>query len=340
MLEFLECRDKAFGHRDMPLPAAFRKRLLTVPIRPRYRNLLVSGLKSWLIQHGGLALQIRSGFFHELSFVASFFDVQRRIYPSLQLEEAHRQGLLGVTTVPFAVFDDTGNALSILNATEMDVVIAHQTYRTVQIGTVGTLPECRGRGLAALLLESVLEHYAPRTDFQLLFANESVVNFYPKFGFVPVQQTRFERIPSTDRPLDLSRLDLACSADLGLLRSLIHDRESVSHVIDVSNCGWLTEFYCTMQLADCLWVDQCQSTILVARVDGQVLTLYDLITREISIAFFEALSWPGISRIRLGFTPDRFQGGFETQPHEEPMLVRGHFPFGIGPFTFPVLAQT
>ncbi|MCY1664961.1 GNAT family N-acetyltransferase [Rhizobium sp. SL86] len=52
-----------------------------------------------------------------------------------------------------------------------------------QLGAVATRPEDRGRGLARRLLNHVLAEADSEGTPVLLFANPSVVDFYPRFGF-------------------------------------------------------------------------------------------------------------------------------------------------------------
>lgn len=44
-----------------------------------------------------------------------------------------------------------------------------------------THPDYRGQGLAKKLLEHVIAKYEDQYDFLYLFANDTVLDFYPKF---------------------------------------------------------------------------------------------------------------------------------------------------------------
>lgn len=46
-----------------------------------------------------------------------------------------------------------------------------------------TDPDYRGRGLSCWLIDRVLEDFEQQVDFVFLYANDSVLDFYPKFGF-------------------------------------------------------------------------------------------------------------------------------------------------------------
>lgn len=46
-----------------------------------------------------------------------------------------------------------------------------------------TDPDYRGRGLSRWLIDRVLEDFEQQVDFIFLYANDSVLDFYPKLGF-------------------------------------------------------------------------------------------------------------------------------------------------------------
>jgi predicted GNAT family N-acyltransferase len=75
-----------------------------------------------------------------------------------------------------------------------------------RVGRVALLPECRGRGWGALLLQAVLDH-ARALGFRevRLHAQSYACPFYERFGFVPVGQEFMEAgIPHREMRLILA----------------------------------------------------------------------------------------------------------------------------------------
>lgn len=70
---------------------------------------------------------------------------------------------------------------------ELQGVIRHY----LQLGTVMTDDSCRGQGLNRWLLQHVLAEYRDAMDGVYLFANDSVLDYYPRFGFVPVKEYEY-----------------------------------------------------------------------------------------------------------------------------------------------------
>jgi GNAT superfamily N-acetyltransferase len=117
----------------------------------------------------------------------------------------------------FALHNDRKLA-SIIGVMNMHCLFGGVEYQGVQLGAVGTLPNFCGRGLSGQLMNRVLaEHSGPEKPV-ILFANDTVLDFYPRFGFRPVAQKRFmlsRKLQPAMRPI--RRLDLAMRADRALL---------------------------------------------------------------------------------------------------------------------------
>ncbi|MGM1020539.1 MAG: GNAT family N-acetyltransferase [Bacillota bacterium] len=79
----------------------------------------------------------------------------------------------------------------------MNFDLLGENRKYIQIGTVMTHTNYRNQGLSRFLLECVLQDWYDNGDAMYLFANDSVKEFYPKFGFVPAQEYQFNRKAST-----------------------------------------------------------------------------------------------------------------------------------------------
>ncbi|MBP8083428.1 MAG: GNAT family N-acetyltransferase [Spirochaetes bacterium] len=91
-------------------------------------------------------------------------------------------GCIDGSYVPHSFAQD-GKIIANVSVTRSDMMINNKSAKAIQIGTVMTDPSFRGQGLSRKLIEVVLKEYSG-ADFVYLFANDSVLDFYPKFGFV------------------------------------------------------------------------------------------------------------------------------------------------------------
>jgi len=76
-----------------------------------------------------------------------------------------------------------------VNIMHFDICGAKKNY--IQLGTVMTDSSYCGKGLNRYIMENILEEYKGNTDGIYLFANDTVLDYYPKFGFVPSKEYEY-----------------------------------------------------------------------------------------------------------------------------------------------------
>lgn len=168
---------------------------------------------------------------------------------------------------------------------KMTVVCNGIEYKAIQVGTVMTHPEFRNQGLSKKLLNHIIEKYENETDFIYLFANKTVLNFYPKFGFENVQESSFslyiadlkkQPVPTkTIRPLDIENLN-----DLLLMKEFAKKRTSISTKLAVKNNEHLLMFYFLLVFNDVIFYIEEEDVIVLFKKEGEQLHIYDVISRK------------------------------------------------------------
>jgi predicted N-acetyltransferase YhbS len=84
--------------------------------------------------------------------------------------------------MPYSLMDGDRMVANV-SANRMEFEIDGQIKHYIQIGTVMTAKEYRNLGLGRNLMEKVIATYEDKCDGIYLFANDSVLSYYPKFGF-------------------------------------------------------------------------------------------------------------------------------------------------------------
>ena len=97
-------------------------------------------------------------------------------------ERWYQNGFWPDSCMPYSLFD-LQKMVSHVTATIFTFALEGKTLKALQLGTVMTDPDYRGRGLSRWLIDRVLEDFEQQVDFVFLYANDSVLDFYPKFGF-------------------------------------------------------------------------------------------------------------------------------------------------------------
>nr|WP_307897013.1 GNAT family N-acetyltransferase [Clostridium botulinum] len=111
----------------------------------------------------------------------SFNTLTEKTY-GFNFKQWYEDGYWGDKYIPYSLLDGD-NVVSNVSVNIIDFLILGEEKRYVQIGTVMTDEEYRGQGLCRTLMERVIKEWEDKCDLIYLFANDSVLDFYPKFGF-------------------------------------------------------------------------------------------------------------------------------------------------------------
>ncbi|MFR5071026.1 MAG: GNAT family N-acetyltransferase [Bianqueaceae bacterium] len=131
----------------------------------------------------------------------------------LSFSEWWRRGYWTDSYIPY-VFVDGGKVVANASVNLMDLMWHGQPKRYIQIGTVMTDAAYRHQGLSRTLLQEIIGDWADKSDALYLFANDTVLDFYPKFGFQR-GNTSTARPPTATR--NGRKLDMETEADRQIL---------------------------------------------------------------------------------------------------------------------------
>ncbi len=261
------------------------------------------------------------------------------------LEEFYQLGYLDSWYVPFSLFlNDT--AIANVSASRFTLMLDGKPRRAVQIGTVMTHPEYRGRGHAATLMKQVIETYKADTDLFFLFANNSTFDFYPRFDFQQVTETHFSLALQSDTAdfTDLEQLDLNDEEIRATVRRFVKQRVPVSNRFGVLEGEDIFLFHAMYLVPDSLFKLSDPECLLFMQWQGTTLHLYDIISHKpVSFAAIQhAIPVPPTSDIIFHFTPDKLglmdHPDLEQQPitpDEDAFFVRSATPLFASPFQRP-----
>ena len=194
------------------------------------------------------------------------------------------QGLLGDNYIPYSFFSD-GKVISNVSANLYTAQIYDKTYEVVQIGTVMTDPDYRGQGLAARLMRELLSNYYRENTLLFLFANASVLAFYPKFGFVRSGQKRYvfdaDALREVSRENTFRKLDWAISADRELFMRIASDRTPISRQFGLQGSSSPRMIYLTDDAYNqSLYYSESRDIAVCMSVEKEQITVHDIFLRK------------------------------------------------------------
>lgn len=247
----------------------------------------------------------------------------------------HAAGHFGDMYVPH-VMAEGKEVISNVSVNRMQFDIGGKIKNFIQLGTVMTDTEYRGQGLNRKLMEAVIREYADKADGIYLFGNDSVLDYYPKFGFVPCEEYEYYFTYENNEsviPYSMEKVNMADEARAKRVYDIIENyfvRENVPNENDAmymsENIG-LYHFWLDSEYSDSVYyLPECGAYV-VGGVENRKLYLYEIIGKRrvkperVAKAFGE-----GFSEVVLGYTPVHREG-LSVRIHKEEdctLFVRGN----------------
>ncbi len=256
---------------------------------------------------------------------------------------------------------EDGEVLASAGVYRMEMLVRGEKQVWLQLGAVATRKARRGEGLSRRVLDDIFDHYSrrcPGAPF-FLFANDSVLDFYPRFGFrrlrdqqpwlhdqqpwLPDFQPRLARRLDGPPPGAMRRL----AVDDPAVGRYLQGRACFSALLDCANAAPLNWFHLLAEYADCIYEIPRLRTMLVARQRGDTLSLKDVVSlRPLTFAeLAPCLGFRGVRAVRFGFNPDWLGVDYEMAATEEedatPIFARGDLslPDSVG-WMLPLMIRT
>ncbi|CAM4090100.1 GNAT family N-acetyltransferase [Mesobacillus thioparans] len=205
----------------------------------------------------------------------SFIQLAADIF-GLDFTNWHEKGYWGERYIPYS-FADGGRVVANVSVNELDLILNRESRKALQIGTVMTHPDYRNKGLSAKLMNHVLAEYEGKYDYMYLFANDSVLDFYPKFGFERVEEYQYStRVPSDTGRAGLRKLEVP--ADLKQIEKVVYGRVPVSQSFATANSGGITMYHILNVFPDHLHYSEEENAIVIFTEENSQVQLYDVIS--------------------------------------------------------------
>lgn len=175
----------------------------------------------------------------------------------------------------------------------------------IQLGTVMTHTAHRNQGLSRLLMEAIIKEYENSHDLFYLFANDSVLDFYPRFGFSKSEEYDYSKyFYRKADTANFRKLNLEQEADHFLLLELVNNRYPNAKTAMLGNTA-LIMFYCDSFMKEHLYYIEELETAVIAEYEENVLLIQEIFCKK-AVELDRVINAMLISEstlVRLGFTP-------------------------------------
>ncbi len=278
------------------------------------------------------------------TLVNEYLNFIQWVFPGAKFLEWWEKGFWKNDYKPFSILE-SGKIISNVTAALMDVIVNGQSYKAVQIGAVGTIPEYRNQGLSRILMEYVLKEYEDKIDLFLLFANESVMEYYPKFGFRKLKEKIFlldSHIP--EAKFSARKLNLQIPKDYRILLDLINQRNDITRIFGAENYGSITMWHIFNSYKNNLFYLREEDTIIIKTEKRNEMFIREIIFREpfeVLPALSKIIESDRIEKIHYYFPPDQIRFTYNKETiHKSHLFIKSKMEFDNDTLKFPETAQT
>lgn len=244
----------------------------------------------------------------------------------LNFESWYKNGLWRENYIPYSIIEND-TVVSNVSVNITDMCFDSKKYNLIQLGTVMTDKSHRNKGLIRILINEIEKDFANKVDGFYLFANDEVVNFYPKFGYTKSDEFQYSKTVSLIKNSSLKKLSVNTKQDFNHIEDIINNSRCFGKFEMINNSG-LIMFYLTSFMQESVYYSQKLDACIIADIDGEDLLIHNVFSKntlsENDIIFEFGKE---IKNVTFGFTPNNTYGMTCQKIFEEDttFFVKGKF---------------
>ena len=234
---------------------------------------------------------------------ASYFDLAKKVF-RLDFAPWYESGFCGDNFIPYTLYDGE-IAVASVGVAVSDFKWQNRIKRYAQISTVMTDPEYRGMRLSTWLMELALKEWEEKSDLVYLYANDSVLDYYTRFGFEKVEGYTY-KFPIFRQSGQFRKLNLSNPGDTLLLTSKYASFNNPYSVVTMENNLSLLMFHCITFLRDNIYYVEQFDAVVIAEYERDTIFVYDIYTNATCGMgdILGVLAAENMKTAVLGFTPN------------------------------------
>ncbi len=257
------------------------------------------------------------------SLRASFNRLAEKTF-GLNFENWYQNGFWMDNYIPYSVVID-GEVVSNVSVNACNMNYKDRIVKLIQLGTIMTDNDYRGKGYARTLMEEIMKDYEGKVDGIYLFANDSVLEFYPKFGFKQAKEYQYTKEVTISNECEAVMVPLKDKNDFDRIVEILDKTRQNAQLYMVDNAG-LYMFYLSQFMTENLfYIADCNS-YAIAETEDDTLILHTIIG-EGDVDDVIAAFGSKVKNVVLCFTPKDAHGFDKNELHEEDttFFVKGKF---------------
>lgn len=249
---------------------------------------------------------------------ASFNELAEKTF-GLDFEDWYRNGFWGDNYNPYSIVIE-GKVVANVSVNKTDMLIDGVVKHFIQLGTVMTDEAYRNHGLSRAIMEQIESDFDGKVDGAYLFGNDSVLEFYPKFGFKRAKEYQLSKKISKEElgSCECKYRKVAMDNETAWRQLVNAMNTTVFHgKLDMVNNNELIMFYVTNFMQESVYYNSDTDTYVIADIDGESVFIHNIFSSRLTeLNTVIRLFGSGIKEIILGFTPKEIEGFEVEELHE------------------------
>lgn len=245
----------------------------------------------------------------------SFNELAKKTF-GLDFEGWYQNGYWRDNYNPYSIVID-GEVVANVSVNITDIVWNGSVKHFIQLGTVMTEEKYRNQGLIRTIMSEIEKDYCERIDGMYLFANDSVLNFYPKFGFEKAVEYQYSKQVVGSGEGSMKQLPMNNEEAWAEFAEVINKCVPYSSFEMTGNSD-LIMFYITKFMQECVYYDESLDVYVIAEVEDGELLIHNVFSEEkVNLDDVIRAFGKDINKVTLGFTPEDKSGYTVSQIQEE-----------------------
>lgn len=220
----------------------------------------------------------------------------------LNFEGWYQTGYWGDNYNPYSIVID-GEVVSNVSVNKTNMLVNGEIKHFIQLGTVMTSESYRNRGYIRMIMNEILSDYSEIVDGMYLFANDSVCEFYPKFGFVQSKEYYHTKKVNNVDESNMRKCVMDNPEAWKQLERVMEQNAFRGNFDMVENNG-LIMFYVTQFMNEDVYYHEESDTFVVMEVEERSVFIHNIFSTTLN-KMDDVLKLLGkeIDSVTLGFTP-------------------------------------
>lgn len=199
----------------------------------------------------------------------SFNELTHKVF-WFTFEDWDKKGLWTDNFKPYVLVDGE-RVVSNVSVNFMTFLLDGEKKHYIQLGTVMTDPDYRNQGLGRRIMEHILSEYKDKVDGIFLFGNDSVLDYYPRFGFtVGTQYEYYQEIDSSKALMLADKVDMKKLENVNKVLDAFQTRTVNERLAMIDNRG-IAGFYATQLMGENYYYLKEENAYVIAEIEGNTL---------------------------------------------------------------------